>query len=198
MYKKKMVFIFVFICIIVFCIFYYIFLGTGNNIIRKENDVVEDIFESLADYEANIDVIVKSNKNENRYNMNQFVENEKTKLVVNSPEEVKGLTIELSENVLTVSNSNINMKKVYENYNSIINNSLFLNAFIDDCKNNRIETYEEYNEIIVKVNTNNKNTYKQIKELYIDKEKEVPIKLIIKDNAQNINTSIIYNDIKIK
>ena len=52
--------------------------------------------------------------------------------------------------------------------------------------------------IILKVNTNNQNTYKKIKELYIDKEKNLPTKLVIKDDAQNINTSIIYNDIKIK
>jgi len=182
----------------IFCIFYYIFFISGNNIIRKQDEVVEDILESFKNYEANIDVIVKSNKNENRYNMNQIVEGDKSKLVVNSPENVKGLTIELNGRTLTVSNSKTNMKKVYENYNSIMNNSIFLNTFAEDCKNNEFEIYEEYNEIILKVNTNNSNTYKQIKELYIDKEKNIPTKLVIKDDTQNINTSIIYNDIKIK
>ena len=198
MNKKKMMFIFVLICSMIFCIFYYIFFISGNNIIRKQDEVVEDILESFKNYEANIDVIVKSNKNENRYNMNQIVEGDKSKLVVNSPENVKGLTIELNGRTLTVSNSKTNMKKVYENYNSIMNNSIFLNTFAEDCKNNEFEIYEEYNEIILKVNTNNSNTYKQIKELYIDKEKNIPTKLVIKDDTQNINTSIIYNDIKIK
>ena len=198
MQKKKMVFIFVLICIMIFCIFYYIFYVSGNNIIRNQDKVVEDILESFKNYEANIDVIVKSNKNENRYNMSQIVQDDKSKVVVNSPENAKGLIIELNGTTLTVSNSKTNMKKVYENYNSIMDNSLFLNIFIEDCKNNEFKICEEYNEIIVRVNTNNQNTYKKIKELYIDKEKNIPTKLVIKDNAQNINTSIIYNDIKIK
>lgn len=198
MQKKKMVFIFVLICIMIFCIFYYIFFVSGNNIIRNQDKVVEDILESFKNYEANIDVIVKSNKNENRYNMSQIVQDDKSKVVVNSPENAKGLIIELNGTTLTVSNSKTNMKKVYENYNSIMDNSLFLNIFTEDCKNNEFKICEEYNEIIVRVNTNNQNTYKKIKELYIDKEKNIPIKLVIKDYTQNINTSIIYNDIKIK
>ena len=198
MQKKKMVFIFVLICIMFFCIFYYIFYLSGNNIIRNQDEVVKDILESFKNYEANIDVIVKSNKNENRYNMSQIVQDDKSKVVVNSPENAKGLIIELNGTTLTVSNSKTNMKKVYENYNSIMDNSLFLNIFTEDCKNNEFKICEEYNEIIVRVNTNNQNTYKKIKELYIDKEKNIPIKLVIKDYTQNINTSIIYNDIKIK
>ena len=198
MQKKKMVFIFVLICIMIFCIFYYIFYVSGNNIIRNQDKVVEDILESFKNYEANIDVIVKSNKNENRYNMSQIVQDDKSKVVVNSPENAKGLIIELNGTTLTVSNSKTNMKKVYENYNSLMDNSLFLNIFTEDCKNNEFKICEEYNEIIVRVNTNNQNTYKKIKELYIDKEKNIPIKLVIKDYTQNINTSIIYNDIKIK
>ena len=50
---------------------------------------------------------------------------------------------------------------------------------------------------IVKIEKNN-NTYIKFKELYLDKETGLPRKLLIKDNNQKINTSIIYNDIKIK
>ena len=90
------------------------------------------------------------------------------------------------------------MQKIYENYKSVINNSLFLNSFIKDYKTNESEIIENEQEIIVKINLKNDNTYIKTKELYINKETKLPTKLLIKDDAQKINTSIIYNDIKIK
>ena len=62
--KKKIVFIFAIICIILFIIFYYIFYISGNNIIRNQNEFVEDVFKKLERYEAEIKVKIKSNKNE--------------------------------------------------------------------------------------------------------------------------------------
>lgn len=197
--NKKIVFIFAVICITIFLIFYYIFCISGNNIIRNQNEFVEDIFEDLKDYEANIEVTVKSNKNENKYNMYQVVDNENSKLIVNSPENVNGLIIEIKDGQLKISNNKVNMEKIYENYKTIINNALFLNSFIEDYENNEVEMYENDEEIIIKININNNtNTYIKSKELYIDKTSKLPKKLIIKGNTQNINTSIIYNDIKIK
>lgn len=197
--NKKIVFIFAIICITVFLIFYYIFCISGNNIIRNQNEFVEDILKKLEKYEANIEVTVVSNKNENVYNMQQIVDEEKSKLIVNSPENVKGLEIELKDGNLKITNAKTNMEKIYENYKAIINNSLFISAFIEDYKNNEVEILETEEEIIIKINLKeNNNTYIKSKELYLDKESGVPIKLLIKDNVQKINTSIIYNDIKIK
>lgn len=197
--NKKIVFIFAIICITIFLIFYYIFRISGNNIIRNQNEFVEDILKKLEKYEANIEVTVVSNKNENVYNMQQIVDEEKSKLIVNSPENVKGLEIELKDGNLKITNAKTNMEKIYENYKAIINNSLFISAFIEDYKNNEVEILETEEEIIIKINLKeNNNTYIKSKELYLDKESGVPIKLLIKDNVQKINTSIIYNDIKIK
>ena len=88
MVNKKKMFIFVLICIIVFLIFYYIFSNLVNNMNRSEDEIVEDILNKLNNYEANIDVIVKSNKTENNYNMIQEVGNGYSKMTVNAPENV--------------------------------------------------------------------------------------------------------------
>lgn len=197
--NKKIVFIFAIICIMIFLIFYYIFFISGNNIIRNQNEFVEDIFEDLEKYEANIDVIVVSNKNENRYNMFQTVDEEDSRLEVNSPENVKGLKIELKNGNLKITNEKTNMEKLYENYKLLINNSLFINSFIEDYKNNVATITENEEEIIVKIDIDkNNNTYIKSKELYLNKKTGLPTKLLIKDDSQKINTSIIYNDIKIK
>lgn len=197
--NKKIVFIFAIICITVFLIFYYIFCISGNNIIRNQNELLEDIFEDLEEYEANIDVTVVSNKNENVYNMQQIVDEGFSRVIVNSPENVKGLEIELKNGNLKIINAKTNMEKIYENYKTEINNSLFINSFIEEYKNNDTEIVENESEIIIKMNLEKDNiTYKKTKELYLDKQSGLPIKLLIKDNVQNTNTSIVYNDIKIK
>lgn len=90
------------------------------------------------------------------------------------------------------------MQKIYENYNEVTNNSLFLNNFAEDYKINESEIIENEEEIIVKINLKNNNTYIKTKELYINKETKLPTKLLIKGDSQKTNTSIIYNDIKIK
>ncbi|MBR3614571.1 MAG: hypothetical protein IKL55_05280 [Clostridia bacterium] len=197
--NKKIVFIFGIICIIIFLIFYYIFCITGNNIIRNQNEFVEDMLKDLEEYEANIEVTIRSNKNENTYSMYQIVDEEYSKLLVNSPENVRGLEIELKDGKLKMINEKTNMEKIYENYETIINNDLFINSFIDEYKKYEVEISENEVEIIVKVEREeNKNIYIKSKELYLDKKTRLPKKLLLKDNSQNINTSIIYTDIKIK
>ena len=196
--NKKIVFIFAIICIFVFLIFYYIFLINGNNKIRNQNEFVEDILGDLKKYDANVDILIRSNKNENIYNMQQVVDEDYSKFIINSPENIKGLTIEINNRNLRVTNKNIEMEKIFENYNSVVNNSLFLNAFIKEFENNESTVYEENGEILIEIFLKNENTYIKSKVLYLDKENKMPKKLIIKDYAQNINTSIIYNDIKIK
>lgn len=197
--KKRIMYIFVLICIIFFVIFYYIFLLSGNNINRNQKEFVEEILKKFKSYEANLIVLVNSNKNNNEYKMYQEVNTESSKLVVNNPQNVNGLCIELKENKLIISNEKTKMQKVYENYNNFVNESIFLNTFIEDYENNKAEIEENEQEIIVKLEMkDNEDTYIKFKELYINKKSEIPTKLIIKDNNQSIKTSIIYTDMKIK
>ena len=63
--RKRIMYIFVLICIIFFMIFYYIFLLSGNNINRNQKEFVEEILKKLKSYEANLTVVVNSNKNNN-------------------------------------------------------------------------------------------------------------------------------------
>ena len=197
--NKKIMFIFGIICIIFFLIFYYIFCIYGNNNIRNQNELLKDIFKKLERYEANIDVEVISNKNENKYNMFQIVDGENSKLVVNTPENVKGLEIEFKDGNLKITNEKTSTEKVYENYKLLMKNSLFIESFIEDYKNYESIITENEEEIVIQIDMGkNNNTYIKSKELYLNKKTELPTKLLIKDDNQKINTSIIYNDIKIK
>lgn len=199
MKNKKFLIIFVFICSIIFCIFYYIFSLSGNNINISQEQIVEEALKEFNKYEANLEITVKSNKNENKYEVNQIVNNQYSKQEVMSPENLKNMIIELEENKLKILNSNLNMEKIYENYDYVLNNSLFLNTFANDYFNNNSEIYEKDGKIVVEIKlSNNPNTYIKYKYLYLDAKSYVPEKLEIKDITKNPYISIIYNDIKIK
>ena len=199
MKSKKLLLIFVLICITIFFIFYYNFFILGNNINRSQDEIVDNIINKTNEYEANIDVKVISNKNENYYKMYQIVNDEKSIQIVDEPENIKGLEIENISNKLIIRNTKLNMEKIYDQYEFLLNNSLFLNVFIEDYKKNTSKIYEENDELIFEVKLDSsKSTYIKYKELHVDKILGVPRQLIIKDNTKKTCISIIYNDIKIK
>ena len=199
MKSKKLLLIFVLICITIFFIFYYNFFILGNNINRSQDEIVDNIINKTNEYEANIDVKVISNKNENDYKMYQIVNDEKSIQIVDEPENIKGLEIENISNKLIIRNTKLNMEKIYDQYEFLLNNSLFLNVFIEDYKKNTSKIYEENDELIFEVKLDSsKSTYIKYKELHVDKISGVPRQLIIKDNTKKTCISIIYNDIKIK
>lgn len=197
MKNKKIVLIFAIICMLIFSFIYYIFSIFGNNKNRSQEEIVESLLNRICNYEANITVEVTSNKNQNIYSMYQEVKNNASKLVVQSPEEIKDLVIENKDNKLKISNARLNVEKVYENYEPIINNNMFLNTFSKECLENDLNYYQIDEELILELELNN-NTYTKYKELHYDLKSDVPTELIIKDNTKKTTIRIIYNDIKIK
>ena len=196
---KKLMFVFVFICISIFFIIYYIFSSFGNNKFRNQNEIVDNILNKFNNYEANILVTITTNKNENNYEMFQEVSEKNSKTIIKSPENIKDMIIEINDNTLKIKNTKINMEKIYEEYDGILNNDLFLNKFTKDCENNNFKFYEKNEKIILEtILNNNSSTYIKYKELYLDKKTNLPTELIMKDNTKKACIRIIYNDIKIK
>lgn len=199
MKNKKIVFIFATICILIFSFIYYIFSIFGNNKNRSQEEIVESLLNRICNYEANITVEVTSNKNQNIYQMYQEVKEDSSKLILKEPEEVKDLIIENKDNKLKISNTKLNVEKVYENYEPILNNNMFLNTFSKECLENELNYYQKDEVLILEVKLNNNfNTYAKYKELHFDLKSDVPKELIIKDNTKRTTIRIIYNDIKIK
>ena len=197
--KKKMLIVGIF-CLIIFFIFYYKNFINGNNIsIKNKDKIVDYILNNISEYEAELEVTVISNKTENIYNIKQKVDGNKSIQEVINPDSIKGLIIELENSNLKVSNTELNLEKIYNNYDVVLNNSLFLNVFIEDYKNNISKEYKKNEEIILETKlNNNSNTYIKYKELHIDTKTGKPIKLEIKDHAKNTRIRIIYNNIEIK
>ncbi len=184
---------------IVFLCFYYKKNNIGNNINRKNEDKTVNYILNLQNYEANIDVTVYSNKNENKYKIKQYCDINKSYQEIEEPEELKKTYMNLENNKLIIGSNKLNLKKIYEKYNNNLNNSLFLNVFIEEYKTNNNKIYENDNDYIIEVNLEtNFNTYAKTKKLYINKETKKPERLEIYDNSQKQKVCIIYNYIDIK
>ena len=168
----------------------------GNNMSSQE---IVDYILNINSYKANIKVQVNSNKNTNKYVLEQeySAENGSTQVVV-EPSNIAGVRIILKDGNLKVENTNLNLSKIFENYKGLEDNSLDLITFINDYKKSDKSSFEENeNELVLKTKSDNYNKYNQNKILYINKEKKIPTKLIIEDNNQNTTINIQYNSIEI-
>lgn len=188
------------LCLIVFCFLAYKTFNFGNNISNKnEKEFIEYFLNNITSYTANIKVVVYSNKTEKEYEIRQIVEGNKSIQEIINPDNINGIKFELEGNTLKISNAALKIEKIYERYESLLNNSLFLNVFVKDYKENKSRIYEENNEIILETKIENSiNTYAQYKELHINKDDKKITSLIIKDNNKKTRINIKYNDIEIK
>ena len=198
--NKKIFFIILLILVIILGILIYKNVikksKNGNNMNSQE---IVDYILNIKKYKSNILVQVNSNKNSNKYVLDQeYNENGESIQEVIEPNNISGVKIIRKDKNLKIENSKLNVSTIFDNYQGIGENYLDLNTFIEDYKKNEKSEFEENEEeIIMKTKSNNKNKYTENKILYINKEKRIPTKLIIEDNNQKATINIQYNKIEI-
>lgn len=196
--KKIIIIISIFILITIFVVIK--FANSGNNIISKNTDSIVNNILNMNSYDANVEITIISNKNENTYKMNQQNIGAKCyKQTIQEPVKIAGTEIIFEENKLEIKNTKLNLSKIYENYHYISENALLLSSFVTEYTDeNEIKQIEKDNQIILEIKIkNDQNQYTKYKSLYIDKTTGNPIKMEIKDIAQNVRVYILYNEIKI-
>ena len=115
--RKKRIFLF-FICLIciIILIIAYKLSNLGNNINKSDDDNILNI----SSYEAEVEVEVHSNKSINKYLLKQqYVAPNIFKQEVIKPENINGLTTTFDGTNLILEHSNLSLKTLYENYNSM-------------------------------------------------------------------------------
>ena len=197
--NKKKLFLFIFIIILIILGGFIIFnkktakvFKIGNNMSSQE--IVEYIL-NISSYEATVSVKVTSNKNSNKYVINQkFASKDFNCQEVLEPSNISGVKIIHDGGNLRLENTQLDLSTLFENYNYISNNCLDLNSFIEDYKScNTSEFLEEENQIVMKT----QSSERIYKTLYIDKKTHKPTKLEIKDNNQKSVIYILYNEVKV-
>ena len=198
--NKKIIFFLILILIFIIGIFIYKNViknsKIGNNMSSQE---IVDYILNISSYKTNIAVQVNSNKNKNKYILNQEynTENGYVQEVI-EPLNIAGVKIIRKDGNLKIENTSLNLSTIFENYQGLEENGLDLSTFIDNYKNYDKANFEENDtEIIMKTKNNNENKYVENKILYINKETRLPTKLIIEDNNKNMTINIQYNEVEL-
>ena len=208
MFKSKQKIIIITIIAIAIVIFVSIFLkinykkiNTGNNILNKTLDEVQEYICNINSYEATMEVTINSNKNTNKYKIKQTHDENEDIQEILEPENVKGIKFIYKDNTLQIINTNLNLTKIYNNYPYIESNNLWLNDFLEEYKqadNENKEATENDEEVVLKLEVQNEDSNIKYKELYLDKKTGNPTKLLIQDNNKNTVIYILYSEITIK
>ncbi len=171
----------------------------GNNLNNKTLAEIEEYILNISSYEAEISVEVQSNKNQTKYLLKQsYVSPNIEKQVVKEPSNIEGLETIYDGNKLTINNSKLSLTTIYENYEYLTDNFLWLNSFIEDYQNSlQKNIYEENNQVIMEVKLKSQNPYVSSKKLVINKQTGNIEKLIVQDKNQKNLVYILYNEIKI-
>lgn len=198
---NKKLFVVILLMIIIIGMFIYKIMTKnikiGNNMNSQE---IVDYILNINSYKSNINVQVNSNKNTNKYIIEQEYNTEKGSIQeVIEPANIAGVKISLKDEVLKIENTKLNLSQIFDNYKGLEDNSLDLISFLNDYKKDEKSSFEENDsEIILKTKNNSQNKYNKNKILYINKKTKLPTKLIVEDNNQNMTINIKYNSIEIK
>ena len=209
MKNKKIIFISILVLAIV-SILIFILLKTnyknknfGNNMSNKNIEEIEKYILDISSYKAKIEVETQSNKNTNKYVLEQeYKKDSYSQQTVLEPSNIEGMTMRYENNTLKLNYSKLNLTTIYENYNDLMNNFLWINSFVEDYKSakdsNNASIKEDGDLVIMQTKTRNSNNkYVYSKELTIDKKTGKPTKLIIQDiNKKNL-VYILYNEIAV-
>lgn len=200
---KKTIIIFIIVLILILDVILiknnYKTSKNGNNISNKSADEIENLILNIGSYEAKANITIKSNKNQNTYVVKQKYNKEGNlyRQEILEPSRIAGTLIQYDGKDLTIKNTNLNVKKIYENYSYIESNILSLASFIEDYKQSESKEIKEENGIVtLQVKLSNNNKYTMEKTLYINKNENNIEKMEIKDTTQNVRIYILYNEIE--
>ena len=173
----------------------------GNNMSNKNIEEIEEYILNISSYEAKIEVTVESNKNTNKYIIEQeYQKNKKSKQTIIEPSNIAGLETKYENGTLTITNSKLSLTTVYENYNYLVENCLWLDSFIQDYResknSNECKISEDNDIVTMETKTRNENNkYIYSKKLTIDKKTGKPTKLLVHDMNQKNLIYILYTEI---
>ena len=207
--NKREIFIILIIVLILSIILFFFIKNNyknkifGNNMSNKNIEEIEEYILNISSYEAKVELTVESNKNTNKYILEQLYQKDKiSKQTMLEPSNIAGLETKYENGTLTITNSKLNLTTVYENYNYLVENCLWLDSFIQDyieSKNsNECKISEKDNIITMETKTRNKNNkYIYSKKLIIDKKTGKPTKLLVQDMNQKNLIYILYTEITV-
>lgn len=203
--RKKIIMVIIILAVLIFCIIQIFIKKTiknskiGNN--SSSQEIIENLM-NLSSYTVRIEMLVYSNKNENKYEIVQSYEkngdNEKSVQEILEPENISGVKIIQENDKLILENSRLSLKNIIENYKYITDNCIDLSSFVKEYKNNENKQQNENeDEVILSFIKTDANPYIKNRILTIDKKTGNPKKMECKSENEKTTLYILYNEVKL-
>lgn len=187
--------------LILIFIFTTIFIGC-----EKSKSTKEEIYKNFQNniskmkhYKCKADVEVIGNKKSHKYSfLHEYNDNKNFKLVVLTPNHLKGKSIEYKADKVIVNNPDLKDEIILPNVGKD-SQHLFIGDFIDSYlqgEDLEIGMKNGYLTLEISIPGNTKYFNKQI--LYIDAEENNPSKLEVLDKEGNVRFIVNYSDFKYK
>ena len=203
--RKKIIIVIIILAVLIFCIIQIFIKKTiknskiGNN--SSSQEIIENLM-NLSSYTVKIEMLVYSNKNENKYEIVQSYEkngdNEKSVQEILEPENISGVKIIQENDKLILENSRLSLKNIIENYKYITDNCIDLSSFFKEYKNNENKQQNENeDEVILSFIKTDANPYIKNRILTIDKKTGNPKKMECKSENEKTTLYILYNEVKL-
>lgn len=200
--RKKLLFFILTILVIIIIMFFfksnYKNFKIGNNENNKSVKETEQYILNVKSYNATLETTIKSNKNQNKYVLRQeYSKDGEIKQTVIKPENIEGTELVYKDGNLKISNSNLNLSKIYSNYPYISDNTLWLSSFCETySRSQKSSSYEEHEYVVMQVNIEN-NAHFNLWKLYVEKSSGKPKKMVVQDNNRNDVIYILYTEINL-
>ena len=119
------------------------------NINNQIRDKVCDNILNISSYRATLEITINSNKNSNKYILQQNHNSQEDVQEVLEPESIKGIKTTYNNGSLKIQSDKLNITKTYSDYKNLENNDLWLELVYRRIQNNkrkinRREQWENY------------------------------------------------------
>jgi len=169
---------------------------TGGSDISK----VHKMLSELHTYTATAEIIVRGNKLVGSYVVKQYFKYpDRYRLEVLSPEDKKGKTTLYDGSKIWIYHPGINQTYTMEDFKEVEETGMFPGYFARNLFSSEEAQYEVKKEgslelIVIRVEVPGGNNYRKSQVLYIDREKNIPVKMEILDSSGNIAVTVHYRE----
>lgn len=169
---------------------------------KKPEDIQKFIMK-LKSYKCDVVIAATNNKSTNVYRAKHLYKApDKYRIEIVEPEELKGQITIYNKDKACIYQPQINTYFITENFESSLEYSSFIGAFVGYFKNNggarfRLETLKDVQCYVLEVPISDNNKYRALEKLWIDAESSLPIKAEILDESNNVSALVLYENFEL-
>jgi outer membrane lipoprotein-sorting protein len=176
--------------------------GCSSKVEKKPEDV-QRLLMKLKSYKCDVVFAVNNNISTNVYKAKHIYKfPDKYRIEILEPSELKGQTTIYNGEKAYIYHPQLKTYLVTQSFNSSLEYSSFMGAFIERFKDNggtrfKVENFQDKQCYVLEVPINDENPYRSLEKVWIDAENILPVKIEILDKNNNVSAQVLYENFEI-